>query len=277
MKFALIGHPLGHSASPFIHEKLFKLNGIDASYVCHEVTPDTLDVKSIMREFDGINVTIPHKTAVIPALNRLCGKAEYLKTVNTIKKQDGGLFGYNTDADGFLKSLELSNITLSGRVLICGAGGTSRMFATLAAKHGCDVSIAVRPHGIDKAYALKSDIMNDFGAKINIFENDKVNGEFDLLLNGTPSGMYPKNIGTLPVSKNVISNCKAVFDAVYNPRMTELINTAKANGAKIAYGLPMLVYQAAKAQQIWLYVGFDDNEMKSVIFDTEEYILTKFK
>lgn len=276
MKFSLIGYPLGHSVSPFIHSELFKLSGINATYVNTEIPTDKLDIKSIMNDFDGINVTIPHKTAVIPFLDELCDKAAYLCSVNTIKKHNGKLLGYNTDANGFLKSLEMSNISLSGNVLVCGAGGTSRMMSTVAAKMGCNVTISSRSGSIDKAIALAKDIESKFNCKINVADSSNINGDFDLLLNGTPAGMYPKNIDLLPVNIEAINNCKAVFDAVYNPELTKLIRIAKSNGAKTALGMPMLVYQAAAAQKIWLNSDFNENDLLSLIEKTNTYLNQAF-
>ncbi|MGN0115669.1 MAG: shikimate dehydrogenase [Acutalibacteraceae bacterium] len=276
MKYALIGYPLGHSVSPFIHNKLFSLNGADAEYTNIEIAPNELNIPEFAKEYDGFNVTIPYKTEVIPFLTELCGKAQYLKTVNTVKNDNGKLYGYNTDADGMLKSLEMSGISLSGNVLICGAGGTARMLCCVAVKMGCNVTLCVRNPQSDKVLRLKSDIMRDFGANIDIIGSDEISGSYGLLMNATPAGMYPKFIGQTPASIKLIEQIPAVFDAVYNPRETELIKIAKQNGAKVAYGLPMLVYQAAAAQTIWYGADFNDDELKKVIDETEQYITQRF-
>lgn len=276
MKYALIGYPLGHSVSPFIQNKLFSLNRVAAEYTNIEIAPNELNIPEFAKEYDGFNVTIPYKTEVIPFLSGLCGKAQYLKTVNTVKNVDGRLYGYNTDADGMLKSLEISGISLSGNVLICGAGGTARMICCVAVKMGCKVTLCVRNPQSDKALSLKSDIMRDFDADIDIIGSEATDGSYDLLMNATPAGMYPKFIGQTPANTNLIEQIPAVFDAVYNPRETELIKIAKQSGAKVAYGLPMLVYQAAAAQTIWYGAKFSDDDLKTVIDETEQYILQRF-
>lgn len=276
MKYALIGYPLGHSVSPFIQNKLFSLNRVAAEYTNIEIAPNELNIPEFAKEYDGFNVTIPYKTEVIPFLTELCGKAQYLKTVNTVKNDGGRLYGYNTDADGMLKSLEISGISLSGNVLICGAGGTARMICCVAVKMGCKVTLCVRNPQSDKALSLKSDIMRDFGADIDIIGTEVTDGSYDLLMNATPAGMYPKFIGQTPANNNLIEQIPAVFDAVYNPRETELIKIAKQSGAKVAYGLPMLVYQAAAAQTIWYGAKFSDDDLKTVIDETEQYILQRF-
>ena len=276
MKYALIGYPLGHSVSPFIQNKLFSLNRVAAEYTNIEIAPTELNIPEFAKEYDGFNVTIPYKTEVIPFLSGLCGKAQYLKTVNTVKNDDGRLYGYNTDADGMLKSLEMSGISLSGNVLICGAGGTARMLCCVAVKTGCKVTLCVRNPQSDKVLRLKSDIMRDFGADIDIIGSEVTDGSYDLLMNATPAGMYPKFIGQTPANTNLIEQIPAVFDAVYNPRETELIKIAKQSGAKVAYGLPMLVYQAAAAQTIWYGAKFSNDDLKTVIDETEQYILQRF-
>ncbi len=276
MNFALIGFPLGHSVSPFIHEHLFKLNNISATYCNHEISPDDLNIREFMKDFDGINVTIPHKTAVIPFLDELCGKAKYLKTVNTIHKKDGKLYGYNTDADGFLKSLELADITLSGKVLLCGAGGTARMMCCVAADMGCDVTVSARRGSEAKAQSLADEVSAQFGCDIKVKCNEDIDEDFDLLLNATPAGMFPKNIDKTPVPERVIDRCGGVFDAVYNPKMTKLLKIASANGAKTALGMPMLVYQAAVAESIWLGVDFNDNDLSELIELTDRHIQEQF-
>lgn len=276
MKYALIGYPLGHSVSPFIQNKLFSLNGIHAEYTNIEIAPNELNIPEFAKEYDGFNVTIPYKTEVIPFLAELCGKAQYLKTVNTVKNDGGKFYGYNTDADGMLKSLEMSGISLSGNVLICGAGGTARMLCCVAVKMGCKVTLCVRNPQSEKSLSLKSDIMRDFGEDIDIIGSEVAVGSYDLLMNATPAGMYPKFIGQTPANIKLIEQIPAVFDAVYNPRETELIKIAKQSGAKVAYGLPMLVYQAAAAQTIWYGADFNDDDLKTVIDETEQYILQRF-
>ena len=100
-------------------------------------------------------------------------------------------------------------------------------------------------------------------------------GEFDLLVNATPVGMYPK-VGNMPVQKELLKNCRAVFDAVYNPENTALINAARECGCKAQGGMPMLVWQAAAAQEIWLGVEFDPDEVVKVISAATEYMNAHF-
>ena len=106
--FYVIGHPLGHSMSPFIHARLFAAQGREERYTSRDIPPETLDtaLPALLKESGGINVTIPYKQAVIPFLDGLCGRAELYRSVNTIRIADTGVFGHNTDAEGFLAALE---------------------------------------------------------------------------------------------------------------------------------------------------------------------------
>lgn len=273
MHFALIGYPLGHSLSPFIHKELFALSGADADYKNIEIPPEELSAAHpIFNSYDGINVTIPHKLAVIPFLTELKEDAAVLKTVNTIVfNKNGTKYGYNTDCKGFLAALQSANINLQGKVLLCGYGGTSRMMCYLAAGNGCDITIVCRESSIPKAQSLADEVLSVYpNAIVNVQDNQTVSGDFDLLLNGTPAGMYPKNISLLPVDKSVVEKCSAVFDAVYNPRETRLLKTAKASGAKCAYGMPMLVHQAAAAQKIWYGADFKQSDLNQLIEKTNK-------
>ena len=150
-KFALIGFPLRHSMSPFIHKELFKINGIDAEYeLCEIPKGDTEVYKKMLIDLDGFNVTIPHKTDIIEMTASLSDKAALFGAVNTVKS-DGKLRGYNTDCIGFVRALKLADISLSGNVLVCGSGGVSRVFAMESVAAGANVTIAVRKAGIEIA------------------------------------------------------------------------------------------------------------------------------
>ncbi len=267
--FGLIGYPLGHSMSPVIHKELFKINGIDADYNLKEINPDVLSQGiGELKKLDGFNVTIPHKTGIIPFLDKLSDRAELFGAVNTVAVKDGILTGYNTDCFGFLRALDLAGIKLGGNVLLCGSGGVSRMFAFEAVLADSNLTIAVRDEDIDAANQIKKEIAQRLNKNIAVTTLDNVDGEYDVLINGTPVGMYP-NVDACVLPKDKIAKCKAVFDAVYNPLETRLIKYAKECGAKYSNGLPMLVLQAAVAQEIWFDVKFTMEQISSVIDITE--------
>lgn len=268
--FCLIGYPLGHSMSPVIHRELFKINGVDAEYELKEISPDIL-AKGIkeLDSLDGFNVTIPHKTGIIPHLDSLSDRAELFGAVNTVDNKNGALTGYNTDCFGFLRALDMAGIELKGRVLLCGSGGVSRMFAFESVMAGADLTIAVRDADIDAGNLIKKEIFEKLNKEVNVITLDKVDGEYDVLINGTPVGMYP-NTDVCVLPKEKVQKCRAVFDAVYNPLETLLLSYARQCGAKYSNGLPMLVWQAAVAQEIWFGVKFTMEQVKSVIEITKE-------
>lgn len=270
LNFCLIGYPLGHSMSPFIHNELFKLKGIEASYGLNAIEPEKLNDKiNELKSLRGFNVTIPHKTNIIPFLSELSDRARLFGAVNTVSIDENGAKGYNTDCFGFLRALEMAGITLGGKVLLCGSGGVSRMFAFESVLANAELTIAVRDADIDAAMLIKKEIEDKLGRTAVVTTLDRVDGEFDLLINGTPVGMFP-NVEACVLPKEKVCRCKAVFDAVYNPQETLLIKYAKEAGIKYSNGLPMLVWQAAVAQEIWLDVEFSMDEVRLVLNKTEE-------
>lgn len=268
-KFCLIGYPLGHSMSPVIHRELFKINNIDASYELKEISPENLrNAFESLKEYDGFNVTIPHKTEIIPCLDKLSDRAELFGAVNTVYVKGENTEGHNTDCYGFLRALDMADITLGGKALVCGSGGVSRMFAFESVLAGADLTIAVRDDDIQSALLIREEIRDRLSKDVQVKRLDEIDGEYDILINGTPVGMFPKTDACV-LPKEKVQKCKAVFDAVYNPRETLLIKYAKEAGIKYSNGLPMLVWQAAVAQEIWLGVKFDMNDIKNVLNITE--------
>ncbi len=268
-KFGLIGYPLGHSMSPVIHRELFKINGIDASYELMQIHPDDLaDGIGTLINFKGFNVTIPHKTQIIPFLDKLSDRAELFGSVNTVFNDNGTKIGYNTDCFGFLRAMEMAGIKLGGNVLLCGSGGVSRMFAFESVMAGASLTLAVRDSDIPAAENIAQEIRQKLERDVTVKNLDSIDGDYDILINGTPVGMFPKSDACV-LSKKQVQRCSAVFDAVYNPLETLLVSYAKDAGAKYSNGLPMLVWQAAVAQEIWLGVKFTDEQIKAVIDITE--------
>ena len=274
--FAVIGHPIGHTMSPFIHTELFKLNGIEGQYSVADIAPDSLgtEIPRLLEELDGFNVTIPYKSAVIPFLASVEGVAEEYGSVNTVRCGDRA--GRTTDPIGFVRALAAADIALKGNVAVLGAGGVCRVFAGEAARAGCEVTFGVLESDIPSAKAIIEDISKHHPAfKAEIVRIGELSGEFDLLVNATPVGMYPK-VGNMPVPKELLKDCKAVFDAVYNPENTALITAARECGCKAQGGMPMLVWQAVAAQEIWLGVEFEPSDVECVITAATQYMNEHF-
>ena len=266
-KYGLTGCPLGHSLSPQIHERLFAIDGIEADYSLYEIEADKLSqgVEKLF-ELSGFNVTIPYKGDIIPYLDRLHESAERYSSVNCVASVNGEHIGYNTDCDGFLRSIQAGGGDLSGDVLLCGCGGVGRMIAIEGVRHGARLSVSVMEGFEDtvepvREYAAKNGIDTPI---VTVHPN-----EIDLepgytLINATPVGMFPKT-GAAPVSEEVISRAGFVFDVIYNPRKTLHMEAAEKHGIKAVGGMAMLVYQAAVAHEIWVGKTYTDEEINGVI------------
>ena len=263
--FALIGYPLGHSMSGIIHKELFKTAKIEGSYSLTEIKPEDLESElESLKRLNGFNVTIPHKTNIIPFLDALSKKAGLFGAVNTVDVKNGVLTGHNTDCTGFLRALSSADIELGGRVLICGCGGVSRMFAFESALANCDITFAVRKESLEKCKILSEELDEKLSAKSRIVFLDDAGEGYDLIINGTPVGMFP-NISASPLSEKTVVSSKAVFDSIYNPDETLLIRYARQAGIKHQNGLSMLVWQAAAAEEIWNSVNFEDEDVDKII------------
>jgi shikimate dehydrogenase len=269
--FAVIGHPLEHSVSPQIHTKLFALTNTDANYRAIEILPEKLAVfVPQLSKLDGFNITIPYKQKIIPFLASIDAKSAKYGAVNTVKCIDGLMTGYNTDAAGFLRALKLARIPLRGNVLLLGAGGVSRVMAYESIDRCCSLTIASQRK--ESAESLANELKKFYPeSQITGIKIDEIEGKFDVLLNGTPVGMYPK-VDDCPISEKIINKIPYVYDAIFNPLKTKLLSAALANGAIADSGLSMLVWQAAVAQEIWLGSKFDPKDIGDIIVSISEIL-----
>ena len=248
--YTLIGHPLGHSMSPWIHERLFALAGREADYTLTDLVAEDLTLQiDDLRAMQGFNITIPHKMEIIPFLDDMAESAQRYQSVNCVVNRRGNLIGYNTDCDGFLRSVE--SFPLDGKVLLLGCGGVGRMMATEAVLHGADLTIGILERHIPMAKTFFEELRELVPeASVRYALTAELDEPFDLVLNSTPVGMYPK-VDAMPLTESLLQQCGAVFDAIYNPTETKLIQTAKAMGKPVCGGAAMLVWQAVKAHEIW--------------------------
>ena len=264
-QFGLLGHPLGHSMSPFIHGELFKIKNAEASYGLFDVVPQDLASQSKnLLALDGFNITIPYKKEIIKYIDCLDDTAARYNSVNVVKTGKKNI-GYNTDVTGFLKSVETMGASLNGKVLMLGCGGVAQMMGAETVLAGGELTVAVRNLNEGKLLALESLWRNlDGNAKINFIDIAKIDGKFDVMLNATPVGMYP-NIDASPASEEVVANCSYVFDAIYNPKDTLLSQYAKKHNVKCVTGMEMLVRQAVEAQTIWNNFIYTESEIQTLI------------
>ncbi len=279
--YAIIGYPLGHTLSPNIHERLFKLSGREANYVKMEIPPEELISRyDELSQLGGFNITIPHKVPIIDYCDRLDEGAARYGSVNCLKNGDEKV-GYNTDVLGFTKSIDLMGATLSSKVLLIGCGGVGRMMAIETALKGGDLTIAVLKTDKELAEAVVSEIMtmkSDAKVKIVYIGGNVISAEdfdetpdFDLLVNASPIGMFPK-VDRIPCDENLLDGVKFVFDVVYNPRDTLLTKTAEKHGIKAMSGMAMLVLQAVAAHEIWNGSQFEEADIKQLISDMEALV-----
>lgn len=276
-KFAVIGHPIGHTMSPFIHKRLFQLSGdFDAAYNVEDIAPENLrrQYPRLLSEYTGFNITIPHKNAMMDLAAHVDGSAARYGSVNVLDCKTNT--GYSTDAYGFLQSLASEKIPLQGHVCILGCGGVARTFLYESAQRGCQITLAVRESGLQTARTLKREVQSVFPVQVECVPLGDIPGRFDLLINATPVGMYP-HIEASPVDLQVIERARAVFDAVYNPRNTLLLRLARQVGVPAAGGMAMLVWQAVKAHEIWDNAHYEEEDVTQLIADAYQEMERHFQ
>lgn len=267
----LIGDPVEHSASPVMHNAAFSSLGLDYVYLPFRVKKGQLaraidGVRAL--NIGGLNVTIPHKVAVIPLLDELETLAERIGAVNTIVNDNGHLKGYNTDASGFVKALLERGIEPRGKkMVILGAGGASRAISFTLAERDADLVILNRRLEMDWAVELASSISRFLGKEVKALELNEQNlsavlENADILVNATRVGMSPDSDET-PVPAKLLKAGLVVFDIVYNPIKTRLLTEAEVAGAKTIDGLDMLVWQGTLAFEMWTGVKAPVGIMKA--------------
>lgn len=227
-QFGLLGEKLGHSHSPLLHGLLAEYD-----YRLIEKKPEELDTFLRSGSFDGLNVTIPYKQAVIPYLSDMSPRARQIGSVNTIlRRADGTLYGDNTDAAGMQAALDSIQADLNRRkVLVLGSGGTSLTACYVVRQAG----------GTPVVISRKGE---------NRYDDLEKHGDAAGLINATPVGMYPQ-VEASPVDLSRLPGLQFVMDAVYNPLRTRLLLQARELGIPCVGGLTMLVWQAAEACRLF--------------------------
>lgn len=242
IRAGLIGGKLGHSFSPQIHAEL-----ADYPYDLIELEEGAVGDFLQNGGYDALNVTIPYKKTVIPFLSRISPEAARIGAVNTVvRDENGALAGYNTDYAGFSDLIRSLGVTLTGKkVLVLGSGGASRTALTVAEDLAAREVIVISRNGE------------------NNYENISRHADAEILINATPVGMYPKN-GETPLCLDTLPCLEAVFDMIYNPARTKLLQDAAARGIPCANGLLMLVSQARRAAEIFLGKEIPDSEVTRI-------------
>lgn len=252
--YAVIGDPIGHSLSPFMHNSWFAQQKIDATYIPIHVKAEMLkqSVASMkLLGIDGFNVTIPHKEKILPFLDELDDMAEKMGAVNTVVRlPNGKLKGYNTDGLGFVRSLEevVADQQRQQPLLIVGAGGAARGIAfALEATGYNDITICNRT--VEKAAAICHELTQPARSMSLQQASDELE-KFEIIIQTTPAGLKNGHFD-LPFSIKKLNSEAIVADIVYNPLMTPLLQAASEKGATVVSGLGMFVHQGALAFSYW--------------------------
>ena len=256
---AVIGDPVEHSLSPEIQNGAFSHAGLDFSYVAFHVKrgqllPALNGVRAL--GIRGLSVTIPHKVDIIPYLDEVAPEAAYVGSVNTVVNDNGRLTGHSTDGRGAIRAFQSRGVEVAGRpILLLGSGGAARAIAFALALLDPKPSLkilGVIPEELDRLAAdlgaktgisVSSDLLTDQSIK------PAVDGA-EILVHATPVGMAPKTGASL-VPESLLRPDHSVFDAVYTPLKTHLLQAAEKAGARIVPGLGMFVHQAAIQFELW--------------------------
>jgi len=260
----LIGNPVEHSISPILHNLLSSKLKNDAVYAAFRVKEqDLTEAISGIRALNivGMNVTIPHKIAVMPLLDEVSPEAQLLGAVNTIIHIDGRLIGTNTDALGFYQQLIQSEGSIQDKtVLILGAGGAARVIALDLAQRGIKKMILWN-RSIDKLSDLKEKIQSCSTVEVELYSPQKKYA-VDIVIQGTSVGMHP-HVHEAPIDLQEIvdlNNFKPnVYDLIYNPIETTFIKKAKKLGCETYNGFEMLVNQGILAYEKWFNITVDES------------------
>jgi len=268
---ALFGLPVVHSASPAMHNAAFIALGLNWRYLAFQVAPNDLCAAiegARAMNFAGVNLTVPHKLAAVDMMDELDASAKMFGAVNTIrfKCSIGSIraVGFNTDADAIAASLsEDLKLKLPGaRVLLLGAGGAGRTAALkLASENVAELFLVNRTRS--KALGIAQEIKRQFHS-VKIQVGYPV-GRVDLVMNATSLGLRPADASPLDEKKFSLRHASAVYDMIYCPSQTRLLARAIKAGCKTANGLGMLLYQGARAFEIWTGKSAPLNVMRKAL------------
>ncbi|MGP4074477.1 shikimate dehydrogenase [Halobacillus sp. K22] len=256
LRLGLIGHPVGHSLSPWIHEQLMELEGLEGTYELFDIDPEEFDqqIHALKdKGLDGFNITVPYKERIIPYLDEVDSSARALGAVNTVKNTECGWVGYNTDGIGFAASVRnrypeiFSN---EQRVLLIGSGGASRgIYHALMEAGLSKIDIANRT--IEKAEeVIKTASTNNDSKALSLNKAAEQLNDYGLIVQTTVVGMSPNDQEVI-INLHNLNEEAVVSDIVYRPLETRFLQEAKNRGAQLHFGHEMLLQQAVYAFHIW--------------------------
>jgi 3-dehydroquinate dehydratase/shikimate dehydrogenase len=240
--YGIAGGSVGHSVSPWMHNAAFRASRIDAVYVpMPAVSADDFIAFGRAIGLCGASVTIPFKVSLFDAVDEVYAVARRIGAINTIRVDDGRWVGGNTDASGFLDPLQ-ERVPLNGqRVAVLGAGGVARAVVVALQSAGC----SIRLHARNRAQAEDLAVLSP----VDVGPWPPEPGSWDVLVNCTPVGMYPR-VDETPLDPSLLTG-RSVYDLIYNPPATKLMRDAAARGLQTLGGLEMLVGQAREQFEWW--------------------------
>ena len=280
-KFAVLGHPVAHSLSPTMHAANFASIGFDATYEKFDVEPEKLAdfIKQKQAEgYSGLNITVPHKIAVIPLLDRLDESVKRYGACNTIKfEEDGTLSGYNTDVIGFVTGLAAHGFSIKGKkVVIIGCGGAGSALATCTCYEGAAelkvadlraesvTNLVAKLQGLGLGTAVSGlEVLDGTASDAQKALWGEAAKEADLVVNATPMGLHPGEPPALP--PDCFHPGQFVLDIVPTKDFPPTAAAAVKAGATATDGLEFLVGQGAKSFEIWTGVTADRKAMLAAI------------
>lgn len=250
LRLGLIGFPIQHSLSPWIHQQFLSQGQVTGKYELMETSSTDFDKQmNHMKEkaLHGFNVTVPYKETILPYLDELDKSAEQIQAVNTVLCTDGKWKGYNTDGIGYVKALEQAYPTVTNKdaILLLGAGGAAKgIYHGLLQAGYTNITIANRT--LERAEL----ITQQRHPVIHLVEAEQTTEQYDIIINTTSVGMNPHSDQSV-IHLQRIKDATIVSDIVYQPIQTKFLTDAQELGANIHYGHTMLLYQAMAAFEIW--------------------------
>ncbi len=256
---AIFGHPVGHSLSPEIHNAAFDALGLPYVYVAHDVAPGdvarALDGIRVMG-YRGLSVTIPHKVEAMEGVDEVDETARIIGCINTVVNEQGKLLGYNSDGLGALGALRDADADPEGRrTVLLGSGGAARAIAVTLSREAPPKQLTILGIDSDELEQLAADVRDKgrtsvVAAELNDQSVKAAIVDAEILMHCSPIGMHP-NEGRSLVAPELLRSDLAVFDAVYNPRRTKLIQDAEKAGCRTILGLEMFLGQAFVQFELW--------------------------
>lgn len=270
----VFGQPVAENPTGVMQEAAFQAAGLNWRYITVEVPPERLgDAMTGLRAFGvrGVNLTIPHKVAVIPFLDELSREARIIGAVNTVRCDGGTLIGENTDGKGFLRGVrDDAQVDPKGkRAVLLGAGGAARAIATELLLAGVEDLLVVN-RGVERGERMVADLKRSTGGPVRFQPWTGVYrapGGISLLVNATSIGLYPDADAMPPVGLEGADAAMLVADAVFNPAETRLLRYARERGLPVLDGLSMLVYQGVIGFKMWTGQDPDEALMKQALKD----------